>query len=108
MKEHGLSAPEFSEEGDFFVVKFYGPGDRILDLAPSIPANRMTDLSHLNKRQLEVLQLIYNKEEVISRKDYAQRFNTSIRSAQRDLRQLLAESLIVQEGSGRAVKYKKP
>ena len=28
MKEHGLPAPEFSEEGDFFVVKFYGPGDK--------------------------------------------------------------------------------
>lgn len=91
-----------------FVVKFYGPGDKILDLVPSIPANRMTDLSHLNKRQLEVLKLIYNKGNVISRKGYAQRFNTSIRSAQRDLRQLLAEHLIIQEGAGRAVKYKKP
>ncbi|MGB3114108.1 MAG: ATP-binding protein, partial [Candidatus Omnitrophota bacterium] len=103
MKEHGLSAPQFSEEGDVFVVKFYGPGDKILDLVPSIPANRMTDLSHLNKRQLEALKLIYNKGNVISRKDYAQRFNTSIRSAQRDLCQLLTEHLITQEGAGRAV-----
>ena len=79
-----------------------------MDLVPSIPANRMTDLSHLNKRQLEVLKLIYNRGNVISRKGYAQRFNTSIRSAQRDLRQLLAEHLIIQEGAGRAVKYKKP
>jgi len=62
----------------------------------------------LNKRQLEVLKLIYNRGNVISRKGYAQRFNTSIRSAQRDLRQLLAEHLIIQEGAGRAVKYKKP
>ncbi|MBU4312415.1 MAG: DUF4062 domain-containing protein [Candidatus Omnitrophica bacterium] len=108
MKEHGLSAPQFSEEGDVFMVKFYGPGNKILDLVPSIPANRMTDLSHLNERQLEALKLIYNKGNVISRKDYAQRFNTSIRSAQRDLRQLSAEHLIAQEGAGRAVKYKKP
>jgi len=108
MKEHGLSGPKFSEEGDIFVVKFYGPGDKILDLVPSIPANRMTDLSHLNKRQLEALKSIYNKGNIISRKGYAQRFNTSIRSAQRDLRQLLAEHLIIQEGAGRAVKYKKP
>ncbi|PIR08186.1 hypothetical protein COV53_04325, partial [Candidatus Gottesmanbacteria bacterium CG11_big_fil_rev_8_21_14_0_20_37_11] len=28
MKEHGLSSPQFSEEGDVFVVKFYGPGDK--------------------------------------------------------------------------------
>ena len=108
MKEHGLSAPELSEEGDFFVVKFYGPGDKILDLVPSIPVNRITDLSHLNKRQLEILKLIYNEGKAISRKDYAERFNTSIRSAQRDLRQLLAEQHIKQEGAGRAVKYKKP
>ena len=106
MKAHGLSYPEFSEEGDFFVVKFFGPGDKILDLVPSIPANRMTDLSHLNNRQLEALKLIYNKGNVLSRKGYAQRFNTSIRSAQRDLRQLVAEHLITQEGAGRAVKYK--
>jgi len=108
MKEHGLSSPQFSEEGDVFVVKFFGPGDRILDLVPSIPAERITDLSHLKKRQLEALKLIYNKGTAISRKGYAQRFNTSIRSAQRDLRQLLTEHLITQEGAGRAVKYKKP
>ena len=108
MKEHGLSAPQFSEEGDVFVVKFYGPGDKILDLVPSIPADRITDLSHLNKRQLEALKLVYNKGDAISRKGYAQRFNTSIRSAQRDLHQLLSEHLIIQEGAGRAIKYKKP
>ena len=108
MKAHGLSDPDFSEEGDFFVVKFFGPRDKILDLVSSIPANRITDLSHLNKRQLEALKLIYNKGDVLSRKGYAQRFDTSIRSAQRDLRQLIAEYLITQEGEGRAVKYKKP
>lgn len=107
MKEHGLSTPKFSEEGDYFVVKFFGPGDKILDLVSSIPDNRMIDLSHLNERQVEALKLIYNKGDVISRKGYARRFNISIRSAQRDLRQLLTEHLIIQEGAGRSVKYKK-
>ena len=36
------------------------------------------------------------------------KYDISIRSAQRDLRQLLEENLIVQEGLGRGVKYKKP
>jgi ATP-dependent DNA helicase RecG len=108
MKEHGLNKPEFSEEGDFFVVKFYGHGESILDLISNIPEERMTDLSHLKERQVKVLELIYNENVKLSRKEYAKKFDIPIRTAQRDLRQLLKENLIVQEGLGRAVKYKKP
>jgi hypothetical protein len=55
-----LTEPRFSEEGDFFVVKFYGPGDKILDLVPSIPKERQTDLREfgLNERQIEALKTI--------------------------------------------------
>lgn len=108
MKNHGLSKPEFLEEGNFFVVRFYGPGDRILDLVSDVPEERMTDLSHLKERQVKTLELIYNENVQISRKEYAKKYDISIRSAQRDLRQLLEENLIVQEGLGRGVKYKKP
>ena len=108
MKEHGLAEPKFSEEGDFFVVKFLGPGDKILDLISNVPKERMTDLSHLKERQVKALELIYNENMKISRKEYAKTFSLSIRSAQRDLKHLLEENLIVQEGLGRGVKYKKP
>ena len=79
-----------------------------MDLVPSIPKEKTTDLSHLKERQIKVLELIYNEDKKISRLDYAKKFNIPIRTAQRDLRQLLNENLVVQEGLGRAVKYKKP
>jgi len=107
MKSHGLKAPLLLEESSNFVAKFYGPQDKILDLVPSVPEDRMTDLSHLKKRQVEILELIYNDDIKISRKEYAEKYNIPIRTAQRELRQLLNENLIVQEGLGRAVKYKK-
>ncbi|MBM4141273.1 MAG: DUF4062 domain-containing protein, partial [Nitrospira sp.] len=55
MNEHGLTEPKFLEEGNFFVVTFNGPGDRILDLVPSIPKERQVDLRELglNERQIE-------------------------------------------------------
>lgn len=108
MKEHGLKPPIISQPGDFFRITFYGPGDRILDLVSSVPKEKQTDLSHLKERQIKVLELIYNEDKKISRLDYAKKFNIPIRTAQRDLRQLLNENLVVQEGLGRAVKYKKP
>ena len=108
MKEHGLKPPVISQPGDFFRITFHGPGDKILDLVPSIPKEKTTDLSHLKERQIKVLELIYNEDKKISRLDYAKKFNIPIRTAQRDLRQLLNENLVVQEGLGRAVKYKKP
>jgi len=40
MRYHGLPVPELSEEGDSFVVKFYGPGENILDLVSNIPEER--------------------------------------------------------------------
>ena len=72
MKEHGLPAPEFSEEGDFFVVKFYGPGDKILDLVSSIPEHRQTDLKKLglNERQIETLRLMVNEKRGITNELY--------------------------------------
>lgn len=108
MKEHGLEPPTMTQPGDFFRITFYGPRDKILDLAPDIPKERTTDLSHLKERQVKALELVYNQNKEITRREYATKFKISIRSAQRDLRQLLEENLIAQQGLGRGVKYKKP
>lgn len=108
MREQGLGEPVFAPKGDFFHVTFYGPGDRILDLIPSIPEERTTDLSHLNKRQIKCLEMIYNEDKTLSRKQYAEILKTSIRSAQRDLRQLIDEGLLKEEGKARSLRYVKP
>jgi len=96
MKAHSLSAPELSEEGDFFVVKFYGPGDKILDLVPSIPEERQTDLKKLglNERQIEALRLMVNEKRVITNELYQTIIKVSRRTALRDLRGLVKSGQI--------------
>jgi len=107
MKEHGLSVPELSEEGDFFVVKFYGPGDKILDLVPSIPEHRQTDLKKLglNDRQIEALRLMVNEKRKMTNTDYRDLLKTSERSALRDLNDLLKKGLVKRSGKRRAAEY---
>ncbi len=100
MKEHGLVSPEFSEEGDFFVVKFYGPGENILDLVPSIPEHRQTDLKKLglNERQIEALRLMVNENKSITNKDYRETFKVTDRTALRDLSGLIKSGMILKKG----------
>lgn len=107
MKEHGLPAPEFSEEGDFFVVKFYGPGDKILDLVSSIPEHRQTDLKKLglNERQIETLRLMVNEKRVITNELYQVINKISRRTALRDLRGLVKSGQVKTDGIGKGTKY---
>lgn len=107
MKDHGLSAPEFSEEGDFFVVKFYGPGDKILDLVPSIPEHRQTDLKKLglNNRQIEALRLMVNEKAVFSNKEYRDHFKVSNQTFVRDMKLMIELGQVSSIGTGRALKY---
>ena len=108
MKEHGLSLPEFSEEGDFFVVKFYGPGENILDLVSGVPENRHTNLKELglNERQIEALRLMVNENKVFSNEAYQDIYNVSRRTALRDLRGLVESGQIISEGIGKGTKYR--
>ncbi len=108
MKEHGLTAPKFSEEGKYFVVKFYGPGEKILDLISSIPKDRQTDLRELglNKRQIEALRLMVNEKKIITNELYQKIFNISRRTAVRDLQGLVESDQIKYEGIGKGTKYK--
>ena len=108
MKEHGLSEPEFLEEGNFFVVKFYGPEDRILDLISNIPKERQIDLRELglNDRQIEALRLMLNEKKVITNTIYREIFKVSDRSALRDLDNLVRKGLIKRKGKRRAAEYR--
>ncbi len=100
MKAHGLTEPTFAEEGDFFAVTFYGPGDKILDLVPSIPEERTTDLKKLglNERQIEALRLMVNEKISMSNKEYRNRFKVTDLTALRDLNLLIEKGMIKKEG----------
>ena len=108
MKEHGLPVPEFSEEGDFFVVKFYGPGDKILDLVSSIPEHRQTDLKKLglNDRQIEALRLMVNDKKTMEILVYCERFQVNEKTARRDLKKLIGTGLVEKIGSTKGAFFK--
>lgn len=107
MKEHSLSAPQFSEEGDVFVVKFYGPGDGILDLVPSIPEHRQTDLKKqgLNERQIEALRLMVNEGKSFANQEYRDVFKVSNQTFVRDMKLLEGLDYIKPTGKGRTLRY---
>jgi len=108
MRTHGLSEPEFLEEGNFFVVKFYGPGDKILDLVPSIPKERQIDLKELglNDRQIQVLKLAVNKKQNITIQKYADMFNISDKTAKRDIKKLIEVQMIEKVGFKKGAYFK--
>lgn len=108
MVEHGLEKPEFSEEGNYFVVKFYGPGDKILDLVSNIPDERMTDLKELglNERQIEALKMMVNENKVFTSNLYQEIFNVSRNTASRHLNKLVELKQVQKIGKGRYTKYK--
>lgn len=108
MENHRLSSPEFLEEGAFFVVKFYGPGDKILDLTSDIPENRQTDLKELglNERQIEALRLMVNEGKEFTNIKYRETFKVSNQTFVRDMRFMVKLELVVLEGKGRAIKFK--
>lgn len=100
MKEHGLSDPEFLEEGNFFVVKFYGPGEKILDLVPSIPKERQIDLRELglNERQIEVLRLMLNEKRTFTIWEYIRTFKITDKTARTDLKELESKDFVEKIG----------
>ncbi len=107
MINHGLKLPEFSEQGGFFLVTFYGPGDKILDLVPDIPEERQTDLKKLglNERQIEALRMMVNEGKVMTNSVYQQIFGVSRRTALRDLSKLVECGQTRVIGTGKAAKY---
>jgi len=108
MTEHGLKPPVITQPGDFFRITFYGPGDKILDLVPSIPKERQTDLKELglNDRQIEALRLMVNEGKALTNRKYRQLFDVSNQTFVRDMRMLSKLEFVTSEGTGRALRYK--
>lgn len=108
MLNHGLEEPEFLEEGDTFVVKFYGPEDNILDLVSSIPEERTTDLKELglNDRQIKALEIMVNQKRTFTNSMYQKEFSVSRYTASRDLKGLVEKEQVSIIGKGRSTKYK--
>lgn len=102
MEKHGLEKPAYDASA-FFTVTFKGPGEKILDLVK--PTNEV-DLRELglNGRQIKVLNYMQT-EKVITVQEYAKLYGVTLRSAQRDLNELIEKDLIKRMGVGRATRY---
>ncbi|MDQ4075987.1 MAG: putative DNA binding domain-containing protein [Chloroflexota bacterium] len=100
MEEHGLSPPRFEKKGPIFIVTFYGPGDRILELVAD-PTERV-DLRTLglNERQIEAMRIFRNDRQALSNSDYRKMFGVSDRTALRDLSAMMDLGLVKRVGSG--------
>lgn len=108
MLEYGLQEPEFRLEGNFFVVRFYGPGKNIGDLVSSIPEERMTDLKDLglNKRQIRALKIMLEEGKVLTNAWYQKEFEVSRHTASRDLKGLVDKQQVYVVGKAKGTKYK--
>ena len=89
------------------MVKFYGPGDKILDLVPSIPKERQTDLRALglNDRQIETLRLMVNEGQIFTNRKVRQLFKVTNKTASTDLNTLVKKGMAQVRGKGRSVEY---
>jgi ATP-dependent DNA helicase RecG len=104
MKSHGLREPVFAEEGEFFKVTFYGPGERILDLAKP---QRGTDLKEigLNERQIQALKLMINERRKMTIRDYVNMFQVNKRTAIRDMQKLVKLAFVEKHGERRGAYF---
>ncbi len=108
MIRHCLDEPEFLEEGDFFVVKFNGPGENILDLPINIPEEGIIDLKGLglNNRQIKALEIMINQKKALTNSMYQKEFEVSSYTASRDLKGLVEKDQAFKIGKGYSTKYK--
>ena len=104
-RAHGGPDPFFDDTGTDFLIRFFSPGEKILERGKHPDYIKRTDLSHLNERQIEALRLMVNEGEAFTNRRYARRFNVTNRTALRDLTQLVEENLVIRKGSGKATKY---
>ncbi len=107
MNKYGLPEPDFTEEGSFFVVRLFGPGEKILDNINDLPDVRTTDLIEigLNERQIEALKLMLNKGMVLNNRIYREQFKVTNKTAATDLKDLVEKDLVFTKGKGRNVEY---
>ncbi len=99
LREYGLRPPNFDYDGGYFVVTLYGR-------EKSSPEYRLSSehRSQLKPRQLEILNLIWERGRITS-EEITKKFNITRETANKDFRKLLSLNLIERKGRGRATYY---
>lgn len=105
-KAHGVPDPFFDDTETDFLIRFFSPGEKVLEKEKYPDYIKRADLSQLNKRQIEALKLMVNEKKKLTNKQYRELFEVSKVTAVRDLNRLVKEDLIVEEGKGRSLCYR--
>jgi len=107
MLNHGLDAPEFTQQDGFFVATLRGPAGDYDRLTVPAGANLTVPVSvqsRLTKRQQQMMAALARGEVLTSGK-VQRRFKISPPVAHVDFKRLLDEGLIERVGAGRATRY---
>lgn len=108
MLDYGLKPPEFNYDSGYFVVTFYAPGEKILELHPReatiLYRIEPSKLALLNERQKGVLKYLLERGRIAS-EECTRHFNITRDTVNRDFKRLIEEGLIEKKGVGRATHY---
>lgn len=96
MREHGLEEPKFVFT-NFFTVTFPGPGELAV-------TEKEDTLKRLTDEERIILEMIKQRGRIKS-KHVQERFDVSRDTANRYLKQLLDNDLIVRKGKGKTTHY---
>ena len=99
LRDYGLRPPDFSYDGGYFVVTFYGR-EKSSPMYRIPPEHR----SQLKPRQLEILNLIWERGRITS-EEITKKFDITRETANQDFQKLLKLGLIERKGTGRATYY---
>ncbi len=83
--------------------------EKILDLVPSVPKKRRTNLRELglNERQIEALRLMVNEKRRLTIKEYASIFKMSEKTAKRDIKKLVKIGYVRKVGVKKGAYFEK-
>ena len=101
MRQDNLPDPVFANHSGGFEVVLMGPGKSFEKAIEDAKFHKL----NLNGRQKKAVVFIKQHGE-ISRKQYVDLAEISVRQANRDLNDLLTKKVIVPVGSGRSLRYK--
>ena len=102
MKEHGLKPPQFELDYDILKVTLWGPGERFMELTEESQKAKFAQA--LNVRQLKAIEYLQTHQ-TLTRKEYYELTDVSLRTANRDLIDLVEKGLLSATGKGRGSKY---
>jgi ATP-dependent DNA helicase RecG len=98
-KEHGLPIPKYTFKEPFLILTFPRTTDGVKSVIETKGIDKLSD------QELRFIE-IFREQEYVTKAEFIAYTNLAVRSAQRLLKKLSDEGLIVSEGAGKSTKYR--